>query len=122
MKSLIIDVPVRGWSLARSIKLATVLAVGAAGMVAAAAQARAADSDSRSITVSVRDLDLSTTRGQETLRRRVKWAADIVCGLPDSRDLRLLSEYRNCVDEATNTALAQAKVPQLAQVKIPRVQ
>jgi UrcA family protein len=107
-------------TLKRSIKLATVLAVGAVSMVATAAQARADDSQSRSITVSVRDLNLATQKGQDTLRRRIKWAADIVCGEPDLREVQLLADYRHCVNEATNSALAQLELPHLAQVKVPQ--
>lgn len=96
----------------RAIQLVTAITVGAAAMATVPAHARVDESMPRTITVNVQDLDLSTPRGQDALRRRIKWAADIVCGSPDTRDLRMLSEYRSCVNESTNGALAQVKFPQ----------
>jgi UrcA family protein len=102
-----------GPNIGRSIKLATVLAVSAAGFAAADANARVGDSnEQRSITVSLKDLDLATAQGQRALRRRIKWAADLVCGGHDFLSLQVMSEYRNCVNEATNGALAQIRFPQ----------
>jgi UrcA family protein len=102
-----------GRNIGRAIKLATVLAVSAAGVAASDANAGIDDSnEARSITVNLRDLDLATPRGQHALRRRIKWAADLVCGGRDFISLQLVSEYRNCVNEATNGALAQIKFPQ----------
>jgi UrcA family protein len=102
-----------GRNIGRSIKLATVLAVSAAGFAASDVHARSDDSNElRTITVSLRDLDLATPRGQKALRRRIKWAADLVCGGSDFLSLQVLSEYRTCVNDATNGALAQIKFPQ----------
>ncbi len=101
-----------GRSLARSIQLVAATAVGIAALATTPAHARIDESEPRTITVNVQDLDLATPRGQDTLRRRIKWAADVVCGSPNTRDLRLLSEYRNCVNDATNGALAQVGFPQ----------
>jgi hypothetical protein len=38
-------------------------------------------------------------------------AADLVCGSPDTRELQLLAEYRSCVNDAVNGALAQVELP-----------
>jgi UrcA family protein len=90
-------------------QLVMVLAVAAAGLSANSAQAHIDDFELRTLAVKVQDLDLHTARGQEVLLRRIKRAADIVCGIPNSRDLRMLAEYHACVDEATSGALAQIK-------------
>jgi UrcA family protein len=102
-----------GWSIGRSIKLATVLAVSAAGFTASDAGARVGDSsEQRTIRVSLKDLDLATPQDQRALRSRIRWAADLVCGGHDFLSLQVMSEYRNCLNDATNGALAQIKFPQ----------
>ncbi|MEA3177293.1 MAG: hypothetical protein QOI59_816 [Gammaproteobacteria bacterium] len=101
-----------GRKLARSIQLITGIAVVAAGLGVSDAQAHMNDSAPRTLTVNVQDLDLASARGQDVLRRRIKWAAEIVCGGPDARDLRMQTEFRTCVDHATNGALAQIKSSQ----------
>jgi UrcA family protein len=88
-------------------QLVAVLALAAAGLSANSAQAHIDDFEARTLAVNVQDLDLNTARGQHVLLRRIKWAADIVCGIPNSRDLRMLADYHACVDEATSGALAQ---------------
>jgi len=94
-----------------STQLVAVLAIATAALSVNSAQAHLDDSDGRTLAVNVQDLDLTTARGQEKLRRRIKWAADIVCGIPNSRDLRMLADYHACVSEATSGALAQVKLP-----------
>jgi len=96
-----------------STQLAAVLAIATAALSVNSAQAHIDDFDNRTLAVNVQDLDLNTTRGQEALRRRIKWAADIVCGIPNSRDLRMLADYHACVNEATSGALAQIKLPRI---------
>jgi UrcA family protein len=96
---------------ARAIKLVMAFAVGTAAVATVPAHARVDESAPRSITVNVQDLDLSSPRGQDVLRRRIRWAADIVCGSPDTRDLRMVGEYRSCVNDAANEALAQLEFP-----------
>jgi len=90
-----------------TIQLAAVLALTTAGSFANDAYAHMDDFARRTLAVKVQDLDLNSAQGQEVLRRRIKWAADIVCGAPDTRDLRMLANYHACVSEATNGALAQ---------------
>ncbi len=104
---------IHGPRLARAIQLVTAVAVGAAALATAPAHARSDESEPRTIKINVQDLDLATARGQDALRRRIKWAADIVCGGPDTVDLRMLSEYHRCVIGATNGALAQIEFPQI---------
>jgi UrcA family protein len=91
----------------------TAIAVAAAGLAVSAAQAHINDMPARSLTVNMQDLDLASMRGQDVARRRIKWAAEIVCGgVLEARDLRMQAEFRTCVDHATNGALAQIKFPQ----------
>ena len=90
-------------------QLVAVLAIATVGLSVNSAQAHIDYFASRTLAVNVQDLDLNTARGQEVLLRRIKWAADIVCGIPNSRDLRMLADYHACVDEATSGALAQVK-------------
>jgi UrcA family protein len=87
------------------------MATTVAGLSVNSASAHIDDFESRTLAVNVQDLDLNTARGQEVLRRRIKWAADIVCGIPNSRDLRMLADYHACVNEATSGALAQIQRP-----------
>jgi len=95
----------------RSTQLLAGIAIAVAGLSVNSAEAHIDDFAPRTLTVNVQDLDLSTAHGQEALRRRIRWAADIVCGAPDSRDLRLLANYHACVSDATDGALAQVKLP-----------
>ena len=92
-------------------QLVAVLALATAALSANSAYAHIDDFELRTLAVNVQDLDLNSARGQEVLRRRIKWAADIVCGIPNSRDLRMLADYHECVNEATSGALAQVKLP-----------
>jgi UrcA family protein len=95
----------------KSIQLVVGIAVAIAGLSVNSAGAHIDGFPPRTLTVNVQDLDLSTAHGQEVLRRRIKWAADIVCGAPGSRDLRMLANYQACVSDATDSALAQVKLP-----------
>jgi UrcA family protein len=94
-----------------SIQLVAGIAIVVAGFSVNSAQAHIDDYAPRTLAVNLHDLDLSTTHGQEVLLRRIRWAADIVCGAPDTRDLRLLAQYHACVSDATDNALAQVKLP-----------
>ena len=100
----------------RFVQLTPVLATVGLGLGlvlnVGAAQARIGDDNApRTITLDLKDLDLKTPQGQSAVMRRIKWAADVVCGAPDSRDLRMAVEYRNCISEATNSAMAKIKFP-----------
>ena len=60
-------------------------------------------------TVSYDPSSLSTKQGQEALERRINAAARKVCGDAwdlSFRDLHLMSEYRRCVHDAADRALA----------------
>jgi UrcA family protein len=94
-----------------STQLAAAIALAAATLSVNTASAHMDDFAPRTIAVNVQDLDLNSARGQEVLRRRIRWAADLVCGTPNSRDLRMLADYHACVNEATSGALAKVKLP-----------
>ena len=93
-----------------STQLVALVATTVAGLSVNSAQAHIDDFEPRTLAVNVQDLDLTSARGQEVLLRRIRWAADVVCGLPNSRDLRMLADYHACVSEATNDALAKVKL------------
>ncbi len=57
----------------------------------------------RSQTVSYRDLDLASASGRTTLERRIRQAAETVCGTASDFDLAGQSEVRRC---RTDTVLA----------------
>ena len=63
-----------------------------------------------SIEVRYDDLNLSATSGVETLKRRIQGAAGRVCSYLDLRQPRRISEYRECVREASDRALAQVNL------------
>ena len=96
-----------------STQLVAGIAIAVAGLSVNSAQAHIDDFAPRTLTVSVADLDLSTAHDQQVLRRRIKWAAEMVCGTPDTRDLRLLAEYHACVSDTRDNALAQVKLPRI---------
>jgi UrcA family protein len=57
------------------------------------------------------DLNLSTPRGKQALSQRIHQAADLVCNQPDPRALQLWSEYRRCMQNATDSAWSQIHWP-----------
>lgn len=101
--------------LARPLQLAMLVAMGCVGAaVAAAASAGIVNSggDRVSMKVAYGDLNLATRQGKDVLKRRIRHAADVVCGEPDARGLVNSAEYRNCITDATNSAWSQVKWPQ----------
>jgi UrcA family protein len=73
--------------------------------------AHADQPETRSVTVRFGDLNLAKKSGVDTLRWRIRYAAEIVCGDYRTPDLQRLSRYRSCVDEATQSALARVERP-----------
>jgi UrcA family protein len=65
--------------------------------------------------VSFADLNLNTATGQAILVARIHRAAEAVCGPePDSRDLKRLPPYRQCMKQSVDTAVAA--IPSASQV------
>jgi UrcA family protein len=77
------------------------------GCVACDSLASAAPAETRSITIHYQDLDLSRPRAVETLKRRIRRAAEDVCGDFSLRELQISPEFLHCVDTATDKALAE---------------
>jgi len=61
--------------------------------------------ESNSVRVSYADLNLASARGQESLQRRIGYAAVVVCQIEDSRELALAAATNDC----RNTAVADAR-------------
>ena len=93
--------------------------LAAAGLVVCAVPAAAADpqSDLQVYTrkVSYSDLDISTPRGAETLKIRLRNAADYVCtGGTGDMLVRTSPRYRKCVHEASHRAVESSSNPIVA--------
>jgi UrcA family protein len=70
------------------------------------------DSAPRQATVSYAGLDLNSPQGQAILAARIHRAAEAVCGPePDSRDLKRLMPYRQCMKQSVDTAVAAIPSP-----------
>ena len=101
--------------ISTSVRRVACLGCVAAAFIAAATAGctASAAADNRGVLkVRVRydDLNLGTETGVATLTRRVRWAAEQVCDNFDPRDLRSSTEFRNCVTEASNQALASVRL------------
>ena len=90
---------------------AGLLAALSAALGAHAVDAPAAEPEHRSMTVRYADLNLSTREGVDSLHRRIKSAAQIVCGGNDEmRDPILAMPYQSCVSAATSKALEKVQL------------
>jgi len=69
-----------------------------------------------SVRVSYADLNLASQRGQQTLQRRMGFAAVVVCQIEDSRELALAEATKDC----RNTAIADAQPAYDAAVSAAR--
>jgi UrcA family protein len=101
----------------RRVFRSALLVVLAAALGAHVTGSRAADDDEpKSMTVSYADLNLSTPAGVAALRRRIHWAATVVCGGDPPSDLEGQVHFRLCVADAADKALQKVQVA-LAQVQ-----
>jgi UrcA family protein len=99
----------------------TLTALTAAAIITAGAAAPAlANSDNgriyKSVTISYADLNLASEEGADRLESRIRSAARKVCGPPENRSVRAMSDYRQCYKTAFNggkkamvTLVAQAE-------------
>jgi UrcA family protein len=95
--------------------LAAVTALTLISVPAFAQAARADEEAPRQAAVSFADLNLNTANGQAILVARIHRAAEAVCGPePDSRDLKRLPPYRQCMKQSVDTAVAA--IPSASQV------
>jgi UrcA family protein len=67
-------------------------------------------------TISFADLNMNSPDGASTLYRRIRSAAESVCTPFQSREMTLLSEWRNCMDAAISGAVTRINNPQLTAV------
>jgi UrcA family protein len=81
--------------------------------LAAVQPAQASEMAVSSITVVYSDLDLGTEAGARTLYRRLKMAANHVCGSVDHRDLNRDRIWQQCHDQALDDAVAHVGAPTL---------
>lgn len=92
-----------------------VLLIGALAVGASLTAHSASDSGSimppASVEIRFDDLNLAATSGMQTLRRRIQDAAGRVCSYLDLRQPRRASEFRTCVRDASDKALAQVSLP-----------
>jgi UrcA family protein len=93
----------------------TLAALTAIALISTPAFARPVQGDEetpRQAAVSYADLNLSTGEGQAILVARINRAAETVCGPePDSRDLKRLPAYRQCMKQSVETAVAAIPSP-----------
>jgi UrcA family protein len=95
---------------------ATVLAVlgvlGATAALTSNAPIMASEGEPRMVRVQYGDLNLATQKGKEALSQRIRQAVDLVCFQPDPRALQMWSEYRKCMQNATDSAWSQIRWPE----------
>jgi UrcA family protein len=112
MKNLIKTQP----NLAKFIVAASFFALGATaiGGTALAQEPAAAPTTSWSVTYPVRysDLDVSTTKGAQTLYLRIRYAAETLC---ESAATWGKKEGETCVQKAVDDAVARIDAPLLKQ-------
>lgn len=95
--------------------LAAILALGCLPTASADQSAAAKPA----VTVTYADLDVGTTEGATALLRRVKLAAREACEparVPGPMQPRATSQYRDCVAEAVDIAVARIDIPLVAEL------
>ncbi len=79
--------------------LPALAAVAAATALVVPTVSHAAVMDPESVRVSYSDLNLSSTTGQNQLQRRIFFAAKVVCGPADQRDIPFANAVAECRDD-----------------------
>jgi UrcA family protein len=97
-----------------NVLLASGLAAVVLGL--ASASSFATTSGARSMKVSYGELDLSKSSGAETLYRRIKKAAYVVCGAYDSPMPWIYTAKSQCFKTAVDDAVAKVNSPLLTSV------
>jgi UrcA family protein len=75
--------------------------------------------EARSVAVRTADLNLDSSAGRATLTRRINFAAGVVCGHPDERDLVASRLAKTCHSDALESAMPQVQLA-LANLKAGR--
>jgi len=98
--------------------LATIGVLGATVALTSNAPIVSSDTNPRTVKIEYGDLNLATQKGKAVLSQRIRQAVDIVCAEPEPnpRVLPMWSEYRRCMQNATDSAWSQIRWP-LGQVK-----
>jgi UrcA family protein len=67
----------------------------------------------RTVRIEYGDLNLATQKGKDVLSQRIRQAVNIVCAEPEPspRVLDMWSEYRRCMQNATDSAWSQIRWP-----------
>ena len=99
-----------------NLLLASGLAAVVLGLASANSFATTSDDGVRSIKVSYGELDLSKSSGAETLYRRIKKAAYVVCGAYDSPMPWSYTAKSKCFKTAIDDAVGQVNSPLLTSL------
>ena len=94
-----------------SALLATTGAMGATVALTSNAPIVTSAGQARTVKVQYGDLNLSTPKGKAVLSQRIHQAVDLVCFQPDPRALQQWSQYRSCIQTATDSAWSQIRWP-----------
>jgi UrcA family protein len=94
--------------------LVTIGALGATAALTSNAPIVSTDTNPRTVKIEYGDLNLATQKGKDTLSQRIRQAVNIVCAEPEPspRVLETWSEYRRCMQNATDSAWSQIRWPQ----------
>jgi UrcA family protein len=87
--------------IAKTLILSGAMALAAHGTSAAVAES------APQVTVRYDDLNLSSAYGIEILKRRIRHAAEVVCGGADAREVNSTMQHLKCVRDAADSALAR---------------
>ena len=82
----------------------------AAGMVALSTPVFAAETDQSSAVIRIADLDLNAPQGMQSLERRVRHAAEQLCGTIPTRELGLRQQVVACHAQVRSSAMSQAEL------------
>ncbi len=98
--------------------LATIGVLGATAALTSNAPVVSSETNPRTVKIEYGDLNLATRKGQDVLSQRIRQAVDIVCAEPEPnpRVLEMWSEYRRCMQNASDSAWSQIRWP-AGQVK-----
>jgi UrcA family protein len=109
------DRQTQGWQFTKRFQLAMLVAMGAMGATAALtsnAPIMSSRGDPRTVKIEYGDLNLASQMGRDVLTQRIRQAVGIVCTEPAARALALWSEYRKCIQNATDSAWSQVRWPE----------
>jgi UrcA family protein len=93
--------------------LATIGVLGATAALTSNAPIMSSATNPRTVRIEYGDLNLATQKGKDVLSQRIRQAVNIVCAEPEPspRVLDMWSEYRRCMQNATDSAWSQIRWP-----------